>query len=137
MEDFIHSFIFGHAPNAIMAIAPLVLAAIMAAAGAAKAMTVDKAREDRQRKLATETARYSPWTGMTPGQIQEADPFGSALQMGATGFGMGQGMQNQAWMSNTPTEASPWTRYDLQGIGPVASGGAYSSALGNYQRRPY
>jgi hypothetical protein len=55
------------------------------AAGLAKSHFIDKPKEQRQRKLAAETQRYSPWTGMQADKVQEADPFGSALQYGTTG----------------------------------------------------
>lgn len=66
----------------------------MAVAGLAKSQLVDKPKEERQRKLAGETQRLSPWTHMQANPIQEADPFGSALQFGATGASMQQGYQN-------------------------------------------
>lgn len=98
--EWITSFLFGHAPDAYMAIAPLLLGGLLAGGGLLKSMTLDRAKEDRQRKLAAETARYSPWTGMTPGAIEEADPFGSALQFGTTGAMLGQGIQNQQFQSD-------------------------------------
>jgi phosphoribosyl-dephospho-CoA transferase len=77
---------------------PLAMAAIGAALGAAKNEAVDRPRADKQRKLAAETARYSGWTGMTPGPIKESDPFGNVLSGGMTGLSMSQNMQNQdAW----------------------------------------
>jgi outer membrane lipoprotein SlyB len=51
--------------------------------------------EESSRKLAADTARYSPWTGMAPGQIQynKGSMFGSvlggALQGGLAGGQMG------------------------------------------------
>lgn len=74
----------------------LPLMAIMALAGLAKGMTVDRAKEDRQRKLAAETQRLSPWTGMQAGPIQEADPLGSAIAFGATGNQIATGQKNDA-----------------------------------------
>lgn len=68
----------------------------LAGLGLVKGLTVDKAKENRQRQLAAETQRYSPWTGMQAQAIQNADPLGSAMQGGFTGFSLGQGMQNQA-----------------------------------------
>lgn len=53
--------------------------------GFLKSMTIDKPKEDRQRRVAAETAKYSPWTGMAPGKIEEADPFGSAISTAALG----------------------------------------------------
>jgi hypothetical protein len=64
---------------------PFPLWAAMALAGAAKAELVDRPKEKRQRDLAVATTKYSPWTGLKAGPIQEADPFGSALNWGTTG----------------------------------------------------
>lgn len=69
---------------------PLTLALIGGGAGLLKSELLDRPKEERQRKQAAITARWSPWTGMAPGQIQEADPFGSALQGGLTGAMIGQ-----------------------------------------------
>lgn len=73
---------------------PLTLALIMGGVGLTKSFLVDQPKENRQRQLAAETQRYSPWTGLQAGPIQEADPFGSTLQGGAQGFAMGQNAQN-------------------------------------------
>lgn len=77
---------------------PLWIGLGAAGAGLIKAETVDVPKAQRQRALAAATQRYSPWTGLKANQVQEADPFGSALQYGATGATMGanyQNMQNQ------------------------------------------
>lgn len=68
----------------------LPLWAIMAATGLAKNYLIDAPKEKRQRTLAASTQRYSPWTGLQAGPIEEADPFGAALQGGVSGLGMGQ-----------------------------------------------
>lgn len=73
---------------------PITGLAIAAGIGLLKSQTVDKDKEKRQRKLAAATQRYSPWTGLQAGPIQEADPFGSALQYGAAGAQMGAGYAN-------------------------------------------
>lgn len=75
---------------------PIAVPIAMAAAGLLKGLTVDAAKESRQRKLAAETSRYSPWTGLAPQQVQEADPLGSAMQFGSAGLGLGQGIQSAA-----------------------------------------
>lgn len=72
---------------------PLTLAAVMGAAGLAKSELIDRPREERQRKQAAITARWSPWTGMAPNAIREADPFGSAIQGGLAGAMIGQATQ--------------------------------------------
>ena len=70
---------------------PLILAGLGAALGLGKSFAFDQPREEKDKKLAGAIARWSPWTGMQPGKIRRADPFGSALQGGTTGFLMGGG----------------------------------------------
>lgn len=72
---------------------PVTMMAVMAAVGAAKSELIDAPRAERQRKLAAQTALYSPWTGMTPDKVQEADPFGSTLQGATAGAMYGQAQQ--------------------------------------------
>lgn len=71
-----------------MALGTLIGLGAGAISGAAKAAHKG-AQADRQRKLAAETQRYSPWTGMQAGQIEEANPvgdmFGGALAGGQFG----------------------------------------------------
>lgn len=66
---------------------------IMAGLGLAKSELIDRPREERQRRQAANTMRYSPWTGMAPGAIQEADPLGSAMEAGLTGAMLSQNQQ--------------------------------------------
>lgn len=73
---------------------PLTMALILGGTGLLKSELVDRPKEDRQRKLSSATQRYSPWTGLKADPVQEADPFGSAMQGGVQGFAMGQNMQN-------------------------------------------
>ncbi len=114
----------GPGGNATLAIAPLAVAGILGGLGLLKGMTVDKAKEDRQRKLAAETARYSPWTQMQPGDVQEADPFGSTMQGGMSGWAFGQGMENhdsakkfQDAMSTKLLDGSGQVAVPLEGMG--------------------
>lgn len=72
---------------------PLTLMALMSAAGLLKSELVDRPRQKRQANLAAEITRWSPWTGMKADRVQESDPFGQALQFGATGASMAQGLQ--------------------------------------------
>ena len=67
--------------------------ALLAGAGLAKSELVDRPREERQRQQAAITARWSPWTGMSPNAVQNADPFGSAIQGGLTGAMLSQNQQ--------------------------------------------
>jgi hypothetical protein len=50
----------------------------------------DKKREERQRKLQSETTRYSTWTGMTGEAPQEADTMGTLMQGGAGALAQSQ-----------------------------------------------
>lgn len=93
---------------------PLALAAIMAGTGLLKSELIDRPREDRQRRLAAETQRYSPWTHLQAGPIQEADPFGSALQGGLQGAAMGQNIETSK-LNNDLTKAK--TAAASKGIG--------------------
>lgn len=104
------------------------VAAGIAAAGIIKSQTVDKNKENRERKLAASTQQYSPWTGLTANPIKEADPFGSALQYGATGAALKQNIQASNDMHDYLTKnpwASPKINYNMN------AGGGGGSALGN------
>jgi hypothetical protein len=72
-------------------LAGLPLLGIGAGLGLLKTLAFDGPRERRQRKLAAETERLSPWTGLKPGSIQEADPLGTSIGFGLTGYQLGQG----------------------------------------------
>jgi len=69
---------------------PLIPLIAAGALGLGKSVLIDKPREKRQRKVAAETIRYSPWTGLSAQPIQEADPFGSTLQGAALGASLAQ-----------------------------------------------
>lgn len=76
----------------------------MAAAGVvAGKMKNDQAKavEAKQVKLASETQRYSPWTGMSAGPVQHAgsagaDMFGGGVQGAMMGSAIGKGMNGAA-----------------------------------------
>lgn len=46
----------------------------------------------RQRLQEAAIAQYSPWTGMSPQRVQNADVLGSVMQGGMTGAMVGQGI---------------------------------------------
>lgn len=74
------------------------LIAGMAGLGAGKHFLFDKPAADRQRKMASETTRYSPWTG-TKGEVgPQPSLFNSILQGATGGMSLGQGIAqaNQA-----------------------------------------
>jgi hypothetical protein len=88
--------------------APLMAAGLMALAGLAKSELVDKPKEGRQREYAAKTLKYSPWTGLTPGAVEEADPLGTAMQWGTTGGQMASNMNMQeAYTNRMNTGGSP------------------------------
>lgn len=102
---------------------PLTLGAIFGGGGLLKSLTLDRAKEDRQRKLAAETQRYSPWTGMQAQAIEEADPLGSTMQFGMTGASLGQGMENQAFQKQLQDrQMSFWEKMANGNGGSMASG---------------
>jgi hypothetical protein len=63
-------------------------------AGALKSAVSDAPRYEAKKRLAAETTRYSPWTGMV-GQMPDApDTFGSLMQGGLTGASFQQGLES-------------------------------------------
>ena len=68
--------------------------AIGAGLGVLKSELVDRPRERRQRTLAAETQRYSPWTKLQAQPIQEADALGDVLSYGTTAAQMSQNTKN-------------------------------------------
>jgi hypothetical protein len=94
---------------------PITGLALATIAGLAKSEIIDKPKAERQRKLAAETQRWSPWTGLKAGAIQEADPFGTALQFGSTGAMMGANTANSKALPTTTAAApaaAPVTNYN-------------------------
>lgn len=70
--------------------------------------------EDQTRALASETARYSPWTKMTPNEIQYAgsgveNVYGGTLAGGLTGHGIGKqfGTEGGLWGKLSKKQAAP------------------------------
>lgn len=97
---------------------PLTLALILGGTGLLKGLTSDRNKEARDRELQAKTAQYSPWTGLRPRDVQEADPFGNMLKYGATGAMLGQNLQAQpkdtglsAWSSQRELAGSPKVAY--------------------------
>lgn len=91
--------------------------------------------EDSDRKLAAETARYSPWTGMTPGPIRRAGSefgsvFGGGLQGGLGGLMFAQGAKDLS--SQAPAAgAKPGIDSQAAAIPPAtAMSNRYSGWLG-------
>lgn len=95
------------------AIAPLAIGALIGAGLGLLKGKGDKEQERRDRALAAETARWSPWTGMQAQMPQNVSMAGEVLKGGATGAMMGQGMGGDTKL------AQP--NMGLSG-GPVAAG---------------
>lgn len=100
---------------------------VMAGLGLAKSELIDRPREERQRRQAANTMRYSPWTGMAPGAIQEADPLGTAMESGLTGAMLSQNQQkldagkakdaaeaNLAGGAGVTSQPLPWQMMETQ-----------------------
>lgn len=62
--------------------------------GYIKSKSIDEPRAKRENDLAAETTRLSPWTHMQAKPVQQADPWGDALQFAGTGAQIGQGFEN-------------------------------------------
>lgn len=89
---------------------------------------LDKENEDRQRKLAAETARWSPWTGMSPQLPQSANVLGSTLQGAGTGAMFGQGLKNAGYLTETKDVAEAAAASDaLSPSAPYQTEDAYAA----------
>lgn len=114
---------------------PLAMAAAGAVAGKAKN---DRAKEieSSDRKLAAETQRYSPWTGMQANQIRHADSqFGDMFGGGVQGAMMGQSLSNG--MAGMKTGAqNPYDKATTGGFMGSDMGAEYDpNTAGNYLPR--
>ncbi len=97
---------------------PWLALAIGAGVGILKAEAIDRPKEERDRKLAAETQRLSPWTGLKAQPIKEADPLGSALTYGATGAQIWQGGNNAEAQEKLANAQVDWLNH---GGSPVYS----------------
>lgn len=81
-------------------------------AGAGLAGGIGKAavaggKEARERKLASDTQRYSPWTQLQAQPIEQADPFGDVGSGLAGGAALGQKLSAAIPQAPTPIAAPP------------------------------
>lgn len=87
--------------------------AIGAGLGVAK-FAADKEKEKRERALQAATARYSPWTGMSPQAVAEPSLMGNLVQGGTAGAMFGQQFAgqpqgaNQLYDESTPMATGGW-----------------------------
>lgn len=97
--------------------------AIAAALALAKDQMVDKPKEARQRKLAGETQRLSPWTKLQAAPIKEHDTMGTMVQYGATGAAMGSEYSKGKAPSSTDMYKMTATNpYSQPAVAPQGSG---------------
>ena len=104
---------------------PLTIGALL---GLGKSILVDAPKERRQRELTAKTQELSPWTGLKGGPIEEADPFGSALKYGATGYAMDEDSADKAFKKEMAkkmagvfsTPDNPYTQLGQLTMPPIA-----------------
>lgn len=105
---------------------PIIAAA--AVLGLLKSQLVDKPREAADRKLAAATTRYSPWTNLTAGSVQKADPIGTALSYGITGGGLANEMNKSPGTSSAPSSAGIYGPTTTPLVQPTLGGGRAAAA---------
>lgn len=66
---------------------PLLAGALI---GLGKDLLIDEPKARRQRQLAAATQRYSPWTGLQAGPVEEPNALGSAATGALAGAAYGQ-----------------------------------------------
>ncbi len=71
---------------------PLIAAILGAFTGAAKNIG-ETNKSNRQIELASKTARYSPWTGLKPREVESPDAIGNIAGGAASGMALGQNIQ--------------------------------------------
>jgi hypothetical protein len=99
---------------------PLTLAAIGAGVGLLKSEMIDRPREQEQRRRNAEIARWSPWTGMQGEAVNPADPFGSSLTYGLTGYSLGQNIEASGKAKDAAEAAKATQATSLQGGQSIA-----------------
>lgn len=98
---------------------PITIALIGAALGAGKGF-MDQDNEDKQRKIAAVTARWSPWTGMQAQLPKGSNILGSVLQGAMAGAMMGKqfgGGGAEAGLKAPQLSASDYTGTTGQSLG--------------------
>lgn len=92
---------------------PLTIALIGGGLGLGKGL-MDKDAEDRQRKVAAITARWSPWTGMSPQMPRDANVLGSTLEGALAGAMLGKQFGGGG-AADKPLEVPQLTESDYMG----------------------
>lgn len=129
--EIVNHFLFPDTHGVVLAIPPLLIAAILAGAGLAKGLGPDKDKENSEKNLAAVQTRWSPWTGIKPQAITRADPFGSMLQGGMAGLAMGNSMNSGS--GQTPpvnTSASQYAPLNIESP-------TFGSSAPGYNKNPW
>lgn len=104
--------------------------AIAAALALAKDQFIDQPAAKRKRKLAAETERNSPWTGLHAGQVDDPNTIGTMMQFGATGAQMGAGIKQSNADANLRNSMAENMGKTGEGGAGALGGGGMSDALG-------
>lgn len=108
--------------------------AIAAALAVAKDKMVDEPQYQKQKQLAANTQRLSPWTGLTAQNPKPPNWMGQAIQYGATGAAMGA---NYGKGATAAGENAATNTYAGMSPTPAASAAVNPSATGSMYGNPY
>lgn len=111
--------------------APLGLALIGAGAGGAKHEWEDLPKEERQTKLAAETQRYAPWTGLQGKAPESSSGIGDVMAGATTGLTLGQGMTSAGLMGSAGVNGATGISTGAQAAGAAPSLGVDTNLM-NY-----
>lgn len=101
----------------------------------------EQKKQDQQREQRANDTRFSPWTGIAPGQITSGGALSGGIQGAATGLSLSQSMENSAAIrdhlgkegAGSMTNTLPvLLKSGSEQIGPVASGSQYGAMMPNY-----
>ena len=94
MLELVCNFLTTPHGNCVFAIAPLLLAGIMAAANYGKSELVDKPQAEKKRQTEAQLTRWSPWTGIKGETVYDPSSANALIQGGFQGYNLGQGVES-------------------------------------------
>lgn len=94
--------------------------------GLAKHYIADRPAYEAKRKLAAETTRWSPWTGMVGSVPDEPNAFGSVMQGGLSGASFAQGLGGMGGAGEAMSSYAPMASQSQLGMD-------YGMGAGNQQ----
>lgn len=129
-------------PNASLAIAPLLLAALI---GAGTGLISNRAKQDeadKERQYEAVTARWSPWTKLSSHYV--ANPNMASDVLGGAAAGLSFGAANQGLFGGGAADSAPAAAEGMEGVnyagmsgvGPVSNGQVYANSM-NKSFGPY